>query len=101
MTHLKSTVSKYSFSYSTVRRIINEDLGAIYRTLTSLSQEKNTEKNKIYRKFITQKILKYLNSDSLIISLDETNFASTGNKEKSWTILDSNINYAPKKQKNH
>jgi len=100
-TYLNTQQNRYQISNSTVRRIIKDELKGTYRTLSTVSNFKNIEKNKIYRKFVVQQLLAIFNSDAILISLDETSFASTHTRQKSWTILGSDINYAPIRGNNY
>jgi len=99
--HINSKSADNNFSYSTIKRILKLNLKASYRTLSMVSQSKNTEKVKIYTKYFAKLLIKEFNSNSIIISVDETSFATTTNKVKQWTIESSTINFSKIKPKTH
>jgi len=99
--HINSKSADNNFSYSTIKRILKLNLKASYRTLSMISQSKNTEKVKIYTKYFAKLLIKEFNSNSIIISVDETSFATTTNKVKQWTIESSTINFSKIKPKTH
>lgn len=71
-----------SLLYSIIRRMVKYDLKYKYNHAFTVKATKNTDINKIYRRYISKEVFKVLPSYEILISIDETNFSSFTKKSR-------------------
>lgn len=87
-----------SISPSLIRHVLKHSLNAHFLSLSCLPPEKNTGKNKIYRKFVAELLARYLAESHVVVSVDECSFSSLHQKNRHWIIKEANNVFRMKKK---